>query len=267
MFNFLSRKPYRLGVAFSGGGARGFAHAGAIKALNEFGLKPDIVAGVSAGSVVAALYASGMAPEKMLEIFQDMKFSDFCALSVPKCGFFKLDGFKKFLAANIPHKTIEELPVPTVICATDIDNSRPAAFESGPLTECIAASCSMPIVFSPVKIGGVRYLDGGLLHNLPAWAIRERCKYLIGLNCSPMPRRRYGNSIMEMAHLSYNLTVKTNTVADMELCDLAVDMQEIASYKVFNLKQIRKVFRQGYAMTVKALLQAGYELPASKTQQ
>ena len=261
MFNFGTKKPYKLGVAFSGGGARGFAHAGAIKALEEMGVKPDIVAGVSAGSVVCALYAAGHRPEEITEIFANLKFSDLCQLSVPKNGFFTMDGFKKLIADNVSYANIEDLPLPTVICATDMDNARAVAFESGDLATRVAASCSIPIVFKPQKIDGVRYIDGGVLHNLPSRAIRERCKYLIGLNCSPVPRRKYKDTLLDIAQASYNLAVKSNTWSDMDLCDLAIDMPEIASYKVFNLKEINKVFRQGYEITLQSLKDNGFIHP------
>lgn len=264
MFSFTNKKPYRIGVAFSGGGARGFAHAGALKALAELGIKPDIVAGVSAGSVVAVLHASGFSPEKILALFSNLKFSNLATLSVPKNGFFALDGFRKLIATSIKYERLEQLPVPVVVCATDMDNQRPVAFESGPIAERVCASCSIPIIFKPVKIDGIRYIDGGVLHNLPAWAIRERCKYLIGLNCSAIPRRRYKDSLLDIAHASYNLAVKSNTWHDMEMCDIAIDMPALADYKVFNLREIRRVFDQGYHITMQAMLSNGFTRQSSK---
>lgn len=260
VFNF-SSKPYKLGLALSGGGARGFAHAGALKALNEMGIKPDIVAGVSAGSVVTALYAAGNDPETILELFSGIKFTDFAEIGVPHDGFFSMDGFKKFLRKNIRYENIEELPIPVVICATDLDNGVPVDFTSGPIAERVAASCSIPIIFKPVKIDGVTYVDGGVLHNLPSWAIREKCKYLIGINCSPMPHRGRPKTLMDVAHRSYDLMTKTNAVPDMALCDLAIQVSDIASYQVFNLREIKRVFHSGYTATMKALQENGFVHP------
>lgn len=250
---------YRTGLVLSGGGARGFAHAGAIKALAEVGIKPDIVAGVSAGSIAAVMYAAGIEPEKMLELFLNARFTDFCELGVPKDGFFNLDRFKTFLRRNIPYANLEDLPIPTVIGATDLDNGRKVAFETGPLAERVVASCSIPIVFKPVKIDGVRHVDGGVLHNLPAWTIRDRCKYLIGINCSPLSKTPVSNSLIDIALRSYELLAKTNVVADMELCDIVIRTDEIAKYKVFNLKQIEKVFESGYRYTLDFLLANGFK--------
>lgn len=212
-------------------------------ALEEVGIRPDIIAGVSAGSVVTAMYASGMTPEQIITSFADVKFSDFAELGVPRDGFFSMDGFKKFLKRNIPYERIEDLPMKAVICATDLDNNKPVAFTEGKIVDCVAASCSIPIVFKPVKINGVTYVDGGVLANLPAWALRDQCKYLIGINCSPVPRRGKPSSIMDIAHRTYDLLVKNNSHPEMELCDLAISIDDIASYKVFNLKEIKRVFR------------------------
>lgn len=258
------RKPYKLGLVLSGGGARGFAHAGALQALEEVGVKPDIVAGVSAGSVVTVMHSAGMQPEDIVKVFADAKFGDFAELSVPRDGFFSMDGFKKFLRKHVPYTDIADLPKPAVVCATDLDNNRRVAFTSGPLVECVAASCSIPIVFKPVKIDGVTYVDGGVLANLPAWALRDKCKYLIGVNCSPMPRRGRPQSIMDIAHRTYDLLVKNNSVPQMELCDLAIPIDDVASYKVFNLKEIRRVFRSGYDNTLAAMLAAGFSHNPSK---
>lgn len=258
-----SRKPYKLGLALSGGGARGFAHAGALMALEEMGIKPDIIAGVSAGSVVTGLYAAGHKPEDILKMFLDLKFGDLAELGVPRDGFFSMDGFRKFLRKQIPHTDIAELPTPAVICATNLDTNEAVAWRSGNIADCISASCSIPIVFKPVKIGGASFVDGGVIANLPAWALRDQCKYLIGINCSPLPHRGHAKSILEIAQRTYDLLVKNNSSQQMLLCDLAISLDEIANYKVFNLKEISRVFRSGYDSTMKALLDAGFTRPGT----
>ncbi|MGL5920895.1 MAG: patatin-like phospholipase family protein [Bacteroidales bacterium] len=93
----MENKPFRIGLALSGGGAKGFAHIGALKALNEYGLEPDIVSGVSAGSLVGALYCDGYTTEEMLEMFQVIKFLDFAEIVMPKKSFLTMHGFKSFL--------------------------------------------------------------------------------------------------------------------------------------------------------------------------
>lgn len=252
------RKPYRLGVCLSGGGARGFAHVGAMRALRDYGIIPDIIAGVSAGSVVASFYAAGLlndpADDPLMRIFSDAKFRDFAEMRVPRESFFSLKRFQKILEKEIPYKTIEELPLKTIICATDIDAGTKVAFTHGSLAECIIASCSIPIVFEPVTIDGKRYVDGGVLRNLPAWSIRHLCDYLIGINCSPLyTPEEPATNILEIAHRSYSLMSKNNVVPDLEMCDLVISLTETANHQVFSLKDLRRLELSGYRTATAAL--------------
>lgn len=246
-------KSYRLGLALSGGGARGFAHAGALKALEEAGLHPDVIAGVSAGSVVSVLYASGMSPDDMLKIFEGQKFYDFASVK-GRGSLLQIDKFKRFILSHIgKYKKLEELPLPTYLGVTDFDNAQPHEFHEGDIGAAMTASCSIPIVFPPVTIDGVRYVDGGLLHNLPAWILRDKCDYLIGINCSPLLADKDGESLLDIAMRTVSLMSKSNQGEDMAMCDLALELRDIAHYKIFNLKDIRKVFISGYATTKRAI--------------
>lgn len=249
-----SPKPYRLGIALSGGGARGFAHIGALKAIEEAGLKPDVIAGVSAGAVAGVLYAAGVPLDKITPLFSKTKFSDFCKLSIRDGGgLFKLTGLKKFMVKVTGVENLEDLRIPTYLGVTDFDNGVPTEFHEGPLGDRVAASCSIPIVFQPVRIDGVNYVDGGVLRNLPAWIIRDKCEKLIGINVSPLTNYRYKRSMMDVAMRSYNLMAKSNQESDMRICDLVIKTPEIASYQVFNLKDIKKVYLSGYAAAHKAI--------------
>lgn len=259
LLGFGKKEQYRIGLALSGGGARGFAHAGAIKALLEVGIRPDIVAGVSAGSVVAALYAAGRTPEEMVSIFDSAGFRDFAEFTVPRDGVFSLDRFREFLRANLaPYTRIEQLPVKTVIGVTDLDHGVKHMFEEGPLVDIVAASCSIPIVFKPAVIDGHRYVDGGVTANLPAWTLRDRCKYLIGINCSPLVNRRPKNTIISIAMRSYELMAKNNALLDCERCDMLVRTDELAGHLAFDLSEIDKVFETGYRDTMNHLLYYGF---------
>lgn len=248
------KKPYRLGIALSGGGARGFAHIGVLKALDEAGYRPDLVAGVSAGAIAAVMYASGLPLDDIMPRFAEMKLTDFTKLALRDGGgLMKLTGLKKFILRQCGCERLEDLPIKTYIGATDFDHGTPAEFHEGPLGDIVCASCSIPIVFQPVKINGVAYVDGGVLRNLPAWIIRDKCETLIGVNCSPLTNVRYKKSIVEVAMRSYNLMAKSNQVADMELCDHVIKITALANYQVFNLRDINKVYISGYAAAHKAI--------------
>lgn len=252
---FVSQKhTYKLGLALSGGGARGFAHVGALYAMEELGIYPDIIAGVSAGSIAASMYGSGLNPLEIMKLFMKSRFTDFCELGVPKDGFFKMDGFRAFLKESTKITNLEECKIPTVICATDLDNCTPVQWRTGELATRVSASCSMPIVFKPVEIDGIKYVDGGVLHNLPAWAIREECEYLIGVNVSPLVHATpYKDTLIDIAQRSYHLMSRTNAEGDLKLCDVVVSADAIAHLKVFNMKEKEKAFRTGYKAAMKAL--------------
>ena len=250
------RPPYRLGVALSGGGARGFAHVGALKALEEAGMKPDVIAGVSAGAVAAVMYAAGVPLDEMLSLFTSTKFTDFARPSlIHGDGMFSLMRFKQFIEEATGIDRLENLRIPTYVGVTDLDHGEPAEFHEGPLGERVVASCSIPIVFSPVEIDGIHYVDGGVLRNLPAWIIREKCETLIGINVSPLRTFEYRKSFLDIGMRTYNLMAKANQQQDMDICDHVIITPELIHYQVFTLKDIHKAYLSGYAAAHRAIRQ------------
>lgn len=255
-------RPYqpgaRVGVALSGGGARGFAHAGALAAIEEAGLKPSVLAGVSAGSVVAVLYSAGVAPADITNVFSQHSFRDFVKIRPKNNGLFNLSPFGHFIQSQIgQYRRLEDLPIPTYIGATDFDNGCSVVFHQGSIAPRVMASCCIPIVFQPVTIDGVQYVDGGVLRNHPAWIIRDKCDFLIGINVSPLSRKEKEDTLISIAMRSYHLMAKANQSRDMALCDVSVQTSEIATYKPFDLSDIEKVYLSGYLNTRRALKNAG----------
>lgn len=236
------------GLALSGGGARGFAHIGVLMAFERFGMRPDIMSGVSAGSIAACLYGSGLTPYECIECFSAYgKLTDFTDWSIPRQGLFKLNKFGKLLDSWLPVKYLEEFPIPTVVCATDFDHGKSVGWARGEVVPRVLASCSIPIVFQPVRINGINYVDGGVLRNLPAWAIRKHCGTLFGSNCSPLNRHyRYKNSIMDIALRSYQLMSKANALQDLNICDYIIQSESMSTHGTFDLSQIRQVVTKGY---------------------
>ncbi len=249
-----SESPYKCGIALSGGGARGFAHVGALKAFEEFGYKPDIISGVSAGSVAAVLYAAGRTSDEILGMFADKKLRTLTDWNFHGDSFFLLERFGDLIKKAVaPYTRLEELPIPTYVGATDFSKGVPVEFHTGDIAETVMASCCIPIVFKPIIIDGIPYVDGGVLRNLPAWMIRDKCKELIGVNCSPLLHHTYKNSILDIALRTFMLMERSNQAEDIALCDLHVEMPEIANYKVFNLKEIRQVYISGYSSGRRAI--------------
>ncbi len=253
-----------VGVALSGGGARGIAHAGALKAIEEAGIKPCIIAGVSAGSIAAVLYSAGVPPQRILDMFTMTKLSDFTELTWGKGGVIKIEKFINFITRALGQfKNLEDLRLPTYIGVTNFDTGRPEEFHAGEIGPIITASCSIPIAIPPVKINGYNYVDGGVLRNLPAWTIRDKCDLLIGINVSPINQVPPGEitSLFDIAMRTYTLLAKSNQELDMKMCDLVVRTQEISHLNVFSLKEAKKIFNSGYINTRKALRDAGWWKP------
>ncbi len=249
-------KKYKLGLALSGGGARGFSHPGALKAIEDLGLKPDVISGTSAGALAGVFYADGYAPEEIIQLFVGREFKEFAELQVPVAGIFGTAGFRRFLKKHLRARTFEDLYLPLKVVATNLDEGKSVTFDKGPLIEPVIASCSIPIVFNPVVIDGANYVDGGLFRNFPVSNIRGVCDKVIGVNASPLIPKKYNKTIMHIAERSYHYMFRANTLLDRKLCDVLIEMDEVAYFKTFDLENASNIFKIGYDAARKALLES-----------
>ena len=238
---------YNLGYALGGGGARGFAHLGALKALDETGLKPEIIIGTSAGALAGVFYADGFQPEEVNELFQEKEFLQFAELSLPKGGFLKSSGLFKLLKSNLRAKTFEQLKIPFISVATDWVRGETVTFSKGKnLVEAVIASCSVPIIFQPQYIDGVAYVDGGVFKNFPVSLIRKECKYVIGVNVSKVAPLAEMANIRKMSERTFRMMANSNTLLDRDMCDILIEPRGISNLSMFDLKNISQVERIGY---------------------
>lgn len=249
LLNLLNRKPYKIGIALSGGGIKSLCHAGALKALEERGIKPNIISGVSAGALVGALYADGYSPTEIAVLFEDISFRTMTKIHIPDGGFFQTDVFQDFLTRKLRAKSFEELRIPLRIVATDLDKGRTVTFSTGNLIDPIVASCSLPVLFRPKTIDGVNYVDGGVLKNFPVSIIRNECETIIGINASPLVADKYKLSILNVASRSYHFMFKANILHDKELCDLLIEPVDMGNYETFDIDKGREIFELGYKST------------------
>jgi Predicted esterase of the alpha-beta hydrolase superfamily len=238
---------YFLGYALSGGGAKGFAHLGALKVLEKCGLKPDVIAGTSAGALAGVFYADGYHPEEIAELFRKREFREFVEFTIPKTGFLKSTGLHHFLKKNLRAQRFEDLQIPFCAVATDWDRACSVTFSNGDdLVDAVVASCSVPIVFYPQKIHGVPYVDGGLLKNFPVSVIRKKCKYVVGVNVSLMIPPAEKNNIRRMAERTFNLMSNSNTIFDKTYCDVLIETKGIEKYSMFDLSNMETITEVGY---------------------
>ncbi len=165
----------RLGIALGGGGTRGFAHVGVLKALESHQLAPSLIAGTSAGSVVGALYASGMTGFKLQETsfaLDEARLKDLDLFGMSR-GLVKGQKLQDYINELVNQRTLDQLGKPFVAVATDLDSGQRVVFARGNTGQAVRASCSIPGLFQPVEIAGKRYVDGGVVSPVPVDAVRQ----------------------------------------------------------------------------------------------
>ena len=181
-------RPPRIGLALGGGAARGFAHIGVIQVLEEAGLRPDLIVGTSAGSLVAALYASGKTGAELATLADAMDEWAFTDWSYPGRGLIRGEGLAKFVREHTGGRTIEQLRLPLGIVATDLENGQPILFQRGDVGTAVRASSAVPAVFQPVRIGAREYVDGGLVAPVPVrFAKQMGAELVIAVDISAPP--------------------------------------------------------------------------------
>ncbi len=181
-------RPPRIGLALGGGAARGFAHIGVIQVLEENGIKVDYVTGTSAGSLVAALYASGKSGAALAAMADTMDESAFADWAFPGRGLIRGEALAKFVRDNTGGRAIEQMRLPLGIVATDLDSGQPILFQVGDPGMAVRASSAVPAVFTPVRIGTREYVDGGLVSPVPVRFARQMgAELVIAVDISAIP--------------------------------------------------------------------------------
>jgi NTE family protein len=181
-------RPPRVGLALGGGAARGFAHIGVIQVLEEQGIHVDLVAGTSAGSLVAALYASGKRGPELASLALGMDESALTDWSFPGRGLIRGEALARYVRTQTGNRPIEQLPLPLGIVATDLASGEGVLFRRGDTGSAVRASSAVPAVFQPVRIGEREYVDGGLVSPVPVRFARQMgAELVIGVDISSPP--------------------------------------------------------------------------------
>ncbi len=212
------QRTVRIGLALGGGAARGFAHIGVIKALEARNLKVDLLSGTSAGSVIAALSASGMtgiAINKLALTMDEASISDW-AMPFRTRGFLQGVALQNYLNKTLDNRPIEKMAKPLGIVATDLKTGQPILFQRGNTGIAVRASCSVPSIFEPVKIGGHEYVDGGLVSPVPAaFARKMGADFVIAVDISARPETALTQSSFDV--LMQTFTIMGQTIKAYEL--------------------------------------------------
>jgi NTE family protein len=214
-------RPPRIGLALGGGAARGFAHIGVIQVLEENGIHPDLVAGTSAGSLVAALYASGKSGAEMAALALAMDEGAITDWSFPLRGMIRGEALARYVREQTGGRTIEQMRLPLGIVATELDNGRPILFRRGDTGTAVRASSAVPAVFEPVRIAGHEYVDGGLVSPVPVRFARQMgAQLVIAVDISTPPDGAATGDLMDM--LLQTFTIMSRSINRFELRDADV---------------------------------------------
>jgi NTE family protein len=256
----MSDKKFKTGLVLSGGGARGFAHLGVIQALNEAGIFPDVISGTSAGAIVGVLYADGYAPREILALMNWASRFDFMRPALPREGLLQINGVDKILKANLRAKTFEELKIPLFVSATDLNQGRSVYFSKGDLFEPVMASASIPVLFQPVKINNVSYVDGGVLDNLPIKPIENSCQVIIGSFVNPIGYVEKVTGLINIAERTFLLSMSKDVVEKSKRFDLYIAPPELRNYGILDPEKSQEIFDLGYSATKEKLTDIKIEI-------
>jgi len=184
----VKKKP-KIALALGGGAAKGFAHIGVIKILEQHGIKPDIITGTSAGSIIGSFYASGMNSIQLQQKAMDLESNGLMDFTLSTDGFIKGEALQNFINRSVNYKPIQGLKIPLGIVATNKDTGATAVFRSGNTGQAVRASASVPNIFQPVKIGNSYYVDGGLTQPVPVSAAKKMgADIVIAVDISARPK-------------------------------------------------------------------------------
>lgn len=245
----------KIGLALSGGGIKGVAHIGVFKALEELGIKPDIVSGVSAGAIIGVLYAAGMPWQEIKDFVDQTKFGKAFFPGFSAKGLLKHDYLKARLKQSLPCHEFEKLETPLKIACTNLNSGAIDVFDKGQLIPAVSASSSIPVLYSPELINDQLYSDGGILMNLPATIIREHCDILIGINLIPkveLDMKQFSGmlSSLSIAARTFYLNIQNNSEPDLKVCDIIIEPDHIFDHHIFSFNKTEEIFKSGYDKTM-----------------
>lgn len=241
-------KEKAIGLVLSGGGVKGMAHIGVIKSLNERGICPEMVSGVSAGAIVAALYANGIGTSDMLLFFKETPLFKYNFFTLSKPGLFDTEKYHFFFSKYFEKDTFDVLKKELFVTATDLQSGISKVFSSGELLRPLLASAALPPVFNPVTIDGRLYADGGIMNNFPIEPLVDKSDFIIGCYTSGM--KEIGSAILrnpiQLADRTNKLMLHANSMEKLCTADLLFRPTGLEYIGALDKKGIDKAFVIGY---------------------
>lgn len=217
------KRPPKIGLALGGGAARGFAHIGVIQVLEEAGIRPAVVTGTSAGSLVAAFYASGKTGAQLQQVAETMDEATFTDWTLPifNRGILRGDALARYVHRQVGGRLIEDMQLPLGILATDLNSGQGVLFQRGDTATAVRASSAVPAIFQPVRIAGREYVDGGLVSPVPVRYARQMgAELVIAVDISSAPEANPAGDGFQI--LMQTFTIMGKSINSLELKDAEV---------------------------------------------
>ena len=221
----VTKLPPRIGLALGGGAARGFAHVGVIQVLEENGIRPVLVTGTSAGSLVAAIYASGKTGAQLQQVAESMEEAAITDWTLPifSRGMLRGEALARYVNSQVGSRRIEDLPMPLGIVATDLNTGKGVLFQRGDTGTAVRASSAVPALFQPVRISGHDYVDGGLVSPVPVGAARKMgAELVIAVDISNMPEGSLTGGTLEILLQTFSIMGKSINNFELRDADIVV---------------------------------------------
>lgn len=250
----LFRKKKTLGLVLGGGGARGMAHIGVLKVLEEAGLRPDFVAGTSAGSLIGALHCCGCTWRRLHELARSTDWGDLVAITVPRMGLINTSKLARLVDRLTGGRSIEELPIPFRAVAVDITRGQEVVLDHGPVSRAVQASSAIPGIFEPVRWEGLLLVDGGLLANVPTHVARAMGANVVAAVdlAADRGKTRDPENILDVMLCSLSILIRAQAQRGTADADVAVQ-PDLAGFSFRDLSRLEEMIERGEAAMASAL--------------
>lgn len=235
----------RWGLALSGGGARGIIHLGVLKAMDEAGMAPVCIAGTSMGAIIGGLYAAGVSPDRMLGMLTKKSWYNMFGFKASFSGLLQQKYLQSVLDNNVPER-FESLQIPLFVGVTNLTTKDYEVFREGPLHKPLLAAASMPVLFAPVEMNGMKYVDGGVIDNLPSSACFGHCDKILGVDVNNMCATGSLDNMKSVAVEIFHIVIHNNSKAGLQTCDEVIRPELGSQYEMFDFSKTKELYEIGY---------------------
>lgn len=243
----------KIGIVLSGGGIRGIAHLGVLKALKDKGLKLDHITGTSAGAITGALYANDVDPFEALRIFQKTPLLRLLRLAIGRPALLNLETSYHVFKDYLPHDSFEMLKIPLTITATNFYEGKLTYFNEGPLIMKVLASGCIPGIFNPILINDILYVDGGVLNNFPVEPLLNNCDFIIGSSCNHLPVVDKLRNMKHVIERAATLSINHDMEEKRKCVDVLIEPFALGEKGIFEISKAEEIFWIAHEETLKKI--------------